>query len=452
MTWQELFFEMKDCFRSDSKKARKQSFQYEHLSPTQKRELDWEECKKIVAFAYQNIPYYTRKYNAVGFRPELLQSLEDWNLIPILEKHEIRNHSEEFLLPGVKEKYLLHTTTGGSTGTPLHLFKDKRTRFESIHWRALTWYHCAPWSNVGIVNRRVPLTAKDRFINRFLWWPTKRCYLDASKVSDTSMERFLEEVNKLRIVYLTGYCGCLEHLADYALAKGIKTPYLKMVWTTTSPLRPDVRNRMEKAFGCPIMDQYGSCEMVNIAVQKPGEDTLTVNSDYVHLDIVDEKGKTIEREGRNGDILITDLKTTVFPLIKYRLGDRACWVCEPFSSSDGFPKISPVQGRITDAVCFPDGGFIDGAYLTTICDSYSDTVSSYQIVQEESYDIYIKFVLKNGKKPDDPAVEAICQDLQKKVDGRCQIHRSFCAFIPDDRGKRRYVISKIALQKGKEKH
>ena len=447
MNFKKLIFELKDFCRKNSRQARRHCQEYTELSGEEKKELNWNQCKQIVSFAYQNIPYYNQKYKKAGFHPDSLKSPEDWNRIPILEKDEIRTHSEQLILPGVPRKYLAHTSTGGSTGKPLHLYKDKRTHFEAIHWRSLGWYDCAPWDNVGIVNRRVPLTGKDKFINRLLWWPTKRCYLDASDVSENTMKRFLEEINQMHIVYLTGYCGCLEHLADYALANQIHTPSLKLVWTTTSPLRPDVRSRMEKAFGCPIMDQYGCCELANVAVQKPDQEALTVNSDYVHLDIVDDNGMTIEDENIDGDILITDLQTTVFPLIKYRLGDRSHWACKPFTAEDGFPKIAPVRGRITDTVWFSDGGFIDGAYLTTICDSYSNVVSSYQVFQDESYDITLKIVLKPGKATTDPAIESIKQNLLNKIKGRCSLKCEFCDFIPDDRGKRRYVISMISLKK-----
>ena len=445
MNLRKIIFEIKDCCRSGSRQARRDAAEYERLSGAEKKERDFQDRLELVKFAYRNIPFYHRYYTECGFDPENLHSEADWESIPIVEKRMLRELKEQFLLPGVPKKYLAVTTTGGSTGQPLKLYKDRRTRFEAIHWRALQWYNVHISDNVGIVNRRVPKTAFQKWKNRLLWFPTRRCYLDASTVNADSMAAFLRDIKRQKTRYLTGYCGSLEHIADFVLANGIHTPSLKLVWSTTNPLLPDVRKRMETAFGCPVMDQYGCCEMPNIAVQRPGEDTLTVNSDYVHVDIVDDSGKLLPLN-ESGDILITDLKTTVFPLIKYRLGDRG-YLRKNFSdSSDGFPRLAPVQGRITDTVFFPDGSFIDGAYLTTICDAYSDVVDSYQVYQDREYHITLKIVLKNPGSVDQK-VYAIGEGLKEKISGRAEFKLELCDSIPDDRGKRRYVISEIALSR-----
>ncbi len=447
MSFCRFVFECKDLLRKGSRTARRAGMIYEQLSGSQKQAQDWETRCELVHFAYKNIPFYRNFYRQKGFHPDQLNKETDWGQVPVLEKTMIRTECSRFILPGVNRKYLVTATTGGSTGQPLKLYKDRRVHYEVLHWRALAWYGCHPADNIGIVNRRVPVTYLQWLKNRALWWPTRRCYLDASNVTKETMLRFLREINRLNVVYLTGYCGSLEHIADYALAHNISTPTLKMVWTTTSPLRSDVRKRMENAFGCPVMDQYGSCELPNIAVQKKGECTLTVNSDYVHVDLIDENAQLIEEPQVFGDILITDLKTTIFPLIKYRLGDRSAWADHFSTSPDGFPKLQPVQGRITDAIQFADGNFIDGAYLTTICDAYSDTVASYQIYQDRKYRLTLRIVLKAGRDSQHPDIKKIVDNLEKKIAKRAPLLVKFCDYIPDDRGKRRYIISEIALRK-----
>ena len=235
MTFQQFVFEFKDLLRTGATAARRAAAEYERLSGEQKKLQDWTGRIELVTLAYEKIPFYRDFYDKNGFRPSMLKTESDWNLVPIVEKSMIRNNVSRFLWPGVDKKYLTTTTTGGSTGQPLKLHKDRRIHFEVLHWRSLAWYGCHPADNTGIVNRRVPTTRLQWLKNRTIWWPTLRCYLDASNVTQETMEYFLKEINRLKIIYLTGYCGSLEHLADYALAKNITTPTLKKVWTTASP-------------------------------------------------------------------------------------------------------------------------------------------------------------------------------------------------------------------------
>lgn len=444
MSFALILFEWKDFFRSGSRQARREALRYEKLSGREKEMADWNARRKLVSYVYDKIPYYRDYYDKCGFHPSQLQLEQDWERVPVLEKEAIRSSANRLLLPEASRRKLVPTSTGGSTGTPLKLYKDKDIHFEAVHWRALKWYGCHPADSVGIVNRRVPATRSALLLNRFLWWPTRRCYLDASSVTAENILYFLKEIRRNKIVYLTGYCGSLEHIADYILAHDVKLNSLKLVWSTTNPLKQYVRKKMETAFGCPVMDQYGSCELPNIAVQKSGEDFLTVNSDYVHVDLINSSGRLITENGFRGDILITDLHSRLFPLVKYQLGDRSQWCCSFLDSADGFPKLAPVEGRISDAVILPDGTFIDGAYLTTICDNYTDIIDSYQICQTCDYNLILKVVLKFSKTSEEPRLVEIVDALKKKVAGKVNLQVSFCDSIPDERGKKRYIISEIA--------
>ena len=184
---------------------------------------------------------------------------------------------------------------------------------------------CGTLDNEAIVHRRVPVTFKEKLINRAMWWPTQRVYLSATRISDKKLARFVDEIRLKKIKWIVGYCGSLEYVADYILKNNIGISCVKLVWSTSSPLTKIVREKLENAFNCPVMDQYGCCEMGNIAVQKPMEDCLTVNNDYVWVDIVNTEGANV-RKGDLGDVCITDLNTLEFPLIKYRLGEEVdCW-------------------------------------------------------------------------------------------------------------------------------
>ena len=430
-------------FKSD--KAYRQAINYQYLSVKKRKELELNSRILLVEYAYNHCSFYKEYYDSCGFHPSMLLTETDWEKVPILEKWMIRKHGENMISKIANHHKLSPSKTGGSTGKPLVVYKSRDVHFEVLAWRALNWYGIGPWMNEAIVHRRVPVTFKDKLINQAMWWPTKRAYLCATRISEAELDRFVKELKSKKIKWIVGYCGSLEYVADYILAHMINITEIKLVWSTSSPLTKIVRNKLEKAFHCPVMDQYGCCEMGNIAVQKPGEDYLTVNNDYVWVDIVN--GKSTVKKGELGDVCITDLHTYDFPLIKYRLGDRTCLLKDCFDSEDGFQKIAFVQGRTSDMLYLPNGDIIDGSFLTTICDNYSPYISCYQIYQSLDYNVVFRVIPQNIDETHFAIINKIADEFRSLVKNLILIKVEITDKIDDFAGKRKFIISDIALSK-----
>lgn len=426
--------------------AYQECFKYETLSTEVRMKQSFEKRKKLLDYAYENCPFYKRFYDEMNFHPSIVHSEEDWKYVPILEKQMIRENKEDLCSCLVSKSNIYPSKTGGSTGEPLIVYKSKHVHFEVLGWRALNWYGVSPAMNEGIVHRRVPEKFLERLLNRVLWWPTKRAYLCATHVTPKSVKYFVDEIKRYNIEWLVGYCGSLEYIADYILKEKIELYNVKLIWSTSSPLTKIVRKKLETAFHCAIMDQYGCCEMGNIAIQKPNENFLTVNSDYVHIDIING-GIDVTNKHKYGDICITDLNTMEFPLIKYRLGDRSRIVKTMLESKDGFPKLEFVQGRISDMIYLPDNTYLDGSYLTTICDNYSEQISCYQIHQYANFDITFVVVLKRQNTQSMYVIQEIKQVLESLVKYQVRIEVRIVDKIEDFAGKRKFIISEIALSK-----
>lgn len=441
-----LFYLKNVIFRNYAIKAYYKSIGYETLSLVSRHELRLHKLQKLVKQAYYNTNFYKEYYDQNGFHPDMFISLKDWEKVPILEKDVIRPNVNSLISVVANPKSLKKAKTGGSTGKPLMVYKDQSIPFEILSWRSLKWYGLHPSDNHGVVNRSVITKKWQKFLNMLIWWPTKRIFLDASSVTEENLANFVSLIEKKKIKFLVGYCGSLEKIADFILKENINIKSVSLIWSTTSPLTFAVRSKLEKAFQCKVMDQYGAIEVFHIAVQKPNENFLTVNDDYVHVDIVNSKNELLNHSGEMGDILVTDLHSHSFPIIKYRLGDRSRIIHEMDQSSDGFTKMDFVKGRISDRISFSDGSYLDGAFLTTICDGYEDVVDAYQIFQDSTYKIIFRIVLVSGTPKDHKRVVEVTDAFLKLVNQRTIVEVVFVAHIPDDRGKRRFIISDLERQ------
>lgn len=408
------------------------------------KELNWDKRREIVNYAYHNIPFYKDFYDSHNFKPSSLKTEKDWEKVPVLPKKLVRENIEKIKNPHVKEKYIGVATTGGSTGLPLKIYTDKRYNWEVLGWRMFKQWGISPADNVGIIHRRVPTTFWRKLKNRALWWPTKRVYLNASSMNLEEIKCFVNDIIKKNIVWLQGYVGGLEKIADYINSNNIKITTLQLVWSTSAPLMDNVRLKMEKAFNCKIMNQYGSNEFPNIAMQCKESDNLHINYDSVHIDILSEGKYVIDKEG---EILVTCFKNKVFPLIKYEIGDKGTILSESCKCRNPLPILRKIKGRTSDSVYTPSGRYIDGNYLNSIFDDYATLFDQFQVYQSKNYSLDIRVKIYNNDYETKEALNKIKGTLETKVNHEIPVTISIVNHIDDDKGKIRYIISEIALDK-----
>lgn len=438
--------------RHQAYEAYKEAMHYDLLSADEKVRTEFTKLKEIVAYAYQHVPYYHELYARNQFHPSMLKEPSDWQLVPILEKDTLRYHPELVVSDEYNVKDLAITTTSGSTGTPLKVYKDPNIHMEVMGWRGLSWWGIDPSANMAKLHRKAAKTLFQKLKNESQWWPTKRAYLNASMaLTDSALEKFVADLNRKKIVWMQGYCSLLESVADYIIKNKKEITSLQMVWCTSAPLFSSVRMKMEEAFRCKIMDQYGCNEMWNIAIQKKEEPFLTVASDFVHIDTINSKNQQTDIN-EDGDILITDLNCKAFPLIKYRLGDKGSFAQTPFYSKDGYPKLNFVKGRISDNIVLPSGKIVDGVYLTAICDNYPDIIDAYQVCQHEDYTVTLKLVIKNREEKYQNKLLELEECLNESLNGELKCQLQIVERIPDVKGKKRYIISDLTTKKDENRN
>ena len=444
-----LFWLKNNLFRKAAMRQYKRAILSDILSDEELNNINWMKRKAIVMHAYNHSLFYKHFYDDHHFNPSMLQKEADWDIVPILEKKDVRTFREEIKDSSISQKQVGIATTGGSTGMPLKVYIDKRFHFEILGWRALRWWGVSPADHVGIIHRSVPSTFLSKLINRCMWWPTRRAYLNASSMMEEDIRVFVDTLISQHTKWIVGYVGGIEKVADYILANNIQINSVRMVWSTSAPLLDFVRKKIEKAFQCKVMDQYGCNEVANIAIQCPLCNGLHINSDFIHVDIVDQEDRLLEA-GKYGEILVTNLESRAFPLIKYRLGDKSKYMLEKCSCGLPYPLLELITGRTSDSVWTPSGIILESIYLTSIFDDYTDYVQNFRILQKSDYSVIIDIVIDKEQQSEiENVIQTIKNILLSKSKNEIPIIIKCVDKIEDDRGKNRYIISKVALNLNK---
>lgn len=412
------------------------------LTREQLDNLNADRRKKIVEFAFENIPFYRDKYSAAGFDLKCMQDSNFFENLPILEKDEIREHTAQIILPGLSFNDLKESTTGGSTGIPLRTFKDPQIPLDVISWRTLNWWGVDISESAGYLYRAIP-SPKKQLIQKAILYPTKRNWIAAAEMTNDQMNTFYHKLKKDKTTYLVGYVGAIDAFASFIKSTGNKIESLKAIWTTSSPLTEGKRRHLELVFGCPVYTQYGSCEFYWIAAECAHKSGLHIANDIRHIDVVD--GNKPVPNGTFGDLLITDLIDYTFPLIRYRIGDRGRLLENNCSCSLPYPLMDYVKGRISDSIQMPSGRVIPGEYWTTIFDDFTSEIKSFQVHQLKNYHINVYYE-PNAGVAYDSVIQKVNERLLRQIEGEVGLDFVMRTLNTNDNGKTRFVVSEVRLK------
>ncbi|HEV2219799.1 MAG TPA: phenylacetate--CoA ligase family protein [Casimicrobiaceae bacterium] len=198
------------------------------------------------------------------------------------------------------------------------------------------------------------------------------------------LDRLVAGLNAFAPVYLASYPTMLTVLADERRAGRLRIDP-NVVWSGGEYLAPGAHADLERAFGCPVVNEYGASECMSIAFGCPAG-WLHVNADWVIVEPVEADHSPTPPGEPSHTTLVTNLANRVQPVIRYDLGDAVTANPERCSCGNPLPAIR-VVGRRDDVLSLETRG---GAAvrliplaLTTVVEEAAG-VHRFQIVQRRS--------------------------------------------------------------------
>lgn len=349
------------------------------------REQQWARLRALVAHAWETVPFYRERWGAVGFSPGEMRGWADWRRLPAIGKPDVQEHAAA--MASARAPAGLVAATSGSSGTPVAV---QRGHLSWAHahanvFRAWRWWgvDCGDryayfWGVPIDPEARAVAERKDRFFNRV------RCSaftLDAARARSFHA-RLLRDRTRLAF----GYPSALTQFADEVTAQGLDGGALgwRVVITSAEMLRDEQRERIHRAFGCPVVDSYG-CAEIGVAGFEHPEGGMRVPVESVVVDI--------ERtpDGAWG-LLLTDLFNFRMPMLRYRVGDLVEPAGNPEDPGDwplpgsgacALPLLGRLAGRAGDTLVLPDGRRINANQPSYIFKTHGKEgrVREYQFVQ-----------------------------------------------------------------------
>ena len=260
---------------------------------------------KIVRVAYKESKYYREQYDKNKINPNDINTLEDIKKLPILTKEELLKNRENIQIKKGGER-LYFAETSGSTGEPLVFYRDKDwdAWMRASLYRGYSWYDVKPWERNGFLwgynfslIKRTKVKILDELQNRFRIFSYKK--------SDVNI--FLKKLEKA--VLISGYSSMIYEISKEINNNNSRNKYkIKMVMGASEKIFDSYQDEVIRAFGRKMINEYGAAEAGIIAFECP-EGNMHVNMETA---IVEEEGN---------EIIVTNLTSNAFPIIRYKLGD-----------------------------------------------------------------------------------------------------------------------------------
>ena len=415
----------------------------QYLSLAEIRERQLAKLRRIVAYAYEQTPFFRDRLTKAGYRPGDTFSFAEYATLPALTKEEIQENPDRLRPQELPQNKLIANLTGGSTGRPLAFYHDP-LRLESR--KAATWRHNR-WAGYRIGDKAAVLWGMPRDISakpslkaglrkRLL---DRTLVLDTSSITEEKMRTFHAQMWRFRPRVILAYANSLYVFAEFLEQAGLTPPPVVGIITSAEILFPEYRTTIERVFKAPIFNRYGCRELSIIASECAEHNGLHINAENLHLEIERPPGR--QNDDAPGEIILTDLENRGTPFLRYRIEDMGRLVDGDCPCGRGLPRLELAAGRTTEFLVSPSGKLVSGAALTVLLVAKTPGVRQAQLVQNQPDELLIR-VVRDNKTPFDE------QAMRRKVGeffGE-QVHIAF--EYPDNiprtaSGKYRFSISRV---------
>lgn len=416
------------------------------LAPAALRDMQLVRLKELLCDANSQTEFYQERFKSSGFDPGALRSLGDLSGIPLLSREDIRLNAERMVAKRVHRRDLIVHHTSGTTGTPLRFYLTPETfqRNYAFWMRFRHWMGFKEWLPRATFGGRVVVPRGSATPPYWRYSHAERQTVFSSfHLSEDTAPAYARELERVAPFLIDGYVSSIFVLAQYVNRMGVTSIRPSAVQTTSETLFDFQRREIERAFGCPVYNQYGHGENA-VFISQCERGSLHVSDEYGVVEILADGVPA--KEGEAGEIVVTGFNNRAMPLIRYRTGDIAiAGPAAPCSCGRGLSRVSSLQGRVLDVLRMPDGKIVPPTALTLLFDkAQAMGIDEAQIVQEAASSILVRLVLRHPGRHF--ATGALEHDLRSMMGDEVRIRFETVDHIArSSSGKFRFVMSEVTV-------
>ncbi|GAB5046256.1 phenylacetate--CoA ligase [Thermodesulfovibrio sp. TK110] len=315
------------------------------------RELQLERLKQTVKRAYEKVPYYRKKFEEVGLKPEDIKTLDDIKNIPFTSKADLREvYPFGMFATSLSEIVEIHMSSG-TTGKPV---VAGYTRNDIEVW-AEVMARCLTMAGATKDDIVQNCYGYGLFTGGFgVHYGAQKIGAMVVPASAGNTRRQIEIMRDFGSTILTCTPSYALYMAEVAQEMGVEPRTLKLkagcfgaeMWTE------QMRKEIEKRFNINALNIYGLTEIIGPGVaheciEKRG---LHVFEDHFYVEIIDPETGDSLPDGKRGELVLTTLTREGMPMLRFRTRDITSIIREKCGCGRTFAKIERIRGRTDDMI------------------------------------------------------------------------------------------------------
>ncbi len=311
--------------------------------------LQFHRMKRSLRHAYENSPFYRKRFIEHDIHPEELKTLADIAKFPFTHKNDLRD-TYPFGMFAVPQNRLVRIHgSSGTTGKPTVV---GYTQADIEHWANL----------VARSIRAAGGRAGDMLHNAYgygLFTGGLGAHYGAEKLGCTVVpisggmtERQVTLINDFRPRIIMVTPSYMLSILDEFRRQGLdpRQSSLQVGIFGAEPWTNAMRAEIEEAFAMHAVDIYGLSEVMGPGVAQEcveSKDGLHVWEDHFYPEIIDPESREVLPDGAMGELVFTTLTKEGLPMVRYRTRDLTRLLP---GTARSMRRIEKITGRSDDMI------------------------------------------------------------------------------------------------------
>lgn len=308
-----------------------------------------EKLIKQVHHVWEHVPYYRKKMEEKGVRPEDIKSTADLYKLPFLSKKDLRKaYPYGMLAVPLKDCVRIHSTSG-TTGKRVIAFYTQAD--------IDMWEECCARAIMAAGGTNEDVCQISYGYGLF----TGGAGVDGGShkvgcltvpASSGNTERQVMFIMDLKATILCCTPSYAAYLAESMKEMGYRPEDipLKIGIFGAEAWSEEMRQDIEKTLGIKAYDIYGLTEISGpgVAFECSAQNGMHVNEDHFIVETIDPETGEVLPEGSQGELVFTALDKHAFPMLRYRTRDICTLTRETCSCGRTHVRMLKLKGRSDD--------------------------------------------------------------------------------------------------------
>ncbi len=321
---------------------------YEKMTREELADHQLEALKRTATQAAKS-PWYRDRFDEKGVSPDDISSLDDVKRLPLTNKDDLRASYPYGMLCVEPEKVVRMHTSSGTTGKPTAIF---HTQSDVDCWAELM-ARCLYIAGGTPDDVFQNMTGYGLFTGGLgLHYGAERLGMWVIPAGSGNTARQLMLIRDFKVTCIHATPSYAMHVAERMVQEGDdpKSLKLKTAFLGAEPYTEEMRGKLQDLYGFKAYNSYGLSEMngPGVAFECTYQNGMHIWEDAYYVEVLDPVTLEPVGEGEVGELVLTTLRRTAMPIIRYRTRDLTRLITAVCECGREHVRLDRMVGRSDD--------------------------------------------------------------------------------------------------------